>query len=65
MFKAITNWFLPAVEEDVDEFDSKELKVDRMTEHPTRRWVQLQVKQKVEKIKPLPLDTPVYPDKVS
>ncbi|XP_013381694.1 metallophosphoesterase MPPED2 [Lingula anatina] len=40
------------------------IKVHQFTDNPTKAWSMLKVKQKVKKVTCLPLDTPIYPDKV-
>ena len=38
--------------------------VYRGTYNPTKCWEELSVKQKCRKVTPMPLDTPIYKDKV-
>lgn len=40
------------------------IKIHPDTHQPTRAWDKLKVKQKCEKVDPLPPDTPIYPDKI-
>ena len=40
------------------------IQIYRGTQNPTKCWDELKVKQTVNKVEPLPLDTPIHPDKL-
>ena len=49
---------------DKDTTGAPVIKVYPNTQYPTKSWNQLKANQTVNKVQPLPLDTPIYPDKL-